>query len=723
MRLESTAQLLDFLQETRLLEPVQFHELIRLGLDRFADTGELVRDLVGRGWLTAYQGERLLLGNASELVLGAYCLLEPIGKGGMGEVFRARHPQLGRLAAVKVIRKEHLSHPDSVLRFHREARAAGQLDHPNIVAVHDAGRAGEIHFLAMEYVEGTDLAHLVKEQGPLPPALACDYIRQAALGLQHAFEHGLVHRDIKPSNLMVTPPLTLPSPPSGGEGRVRGRVKILDFGLARFASEQPDDPNLTPTDQWMGTPDYIAPEQARNSKQADTRADIFSLGCTLFFLLTGRSAFPGSNSTEKLAARLAGGPESVRSVRPQLPAELDGVLARMLARDPDARYRTPAEAAAALEPFGRADNGEAPTGAPVEAAPTADNRARSTVPDGPATNEKPPETAVVPGRQPQEGPPETAAPTRSLPGAAGPSTRRRLAALAGVGVGLAGLTLLLVALFIPESERRPPENLPLPKDEDGPVVNSIGMKLVRIPAGSFLMGSPPGEEDRADDEGPQHKVDMARPFYLGAYEVTQQEYLEVMGANPSHFCATGGGRQQVVGVDLGRFPVENVSWEDAVAFCKALSARAAEQKAGRTYRLPTEAEWEYACRAGTAGPFHFGMALSAEQANFDGKRPYGPAPKGAVRRNPVGVGSFPANAWGLYDMHGNVWEWCGDYYGSYEDKLANNLPERRADSDRVLRGGAWLFAAFECRSARRTGRTPTQRGPYYGFRVVCDAGR
>src|SRR5262249_31361738 len=183
------------------------------------------------------------------------------------------------------------------------------------------------------------------------------------------------------------------------------------------------------------------------------------------------------------------------------------------------------------------------------------------------------------------------------------------------------------------------------------LTNSLGMELVRIPAGKFRMGSLPSEPGRGDDED-EHEVEITRPFYLGAYEVTQAQYEKIMGHNPSWFHADGGGGRGSAGLDTAVFPVEYVRWSDAVEFCKRLSARPEERRLRRTYRLPTEAEWEYACRAGTTAPFHHGPTLDAAQANFDG----------AGLKRTARVGSYSPNACGLYDMHGNVWEWCADWY-------------------------------------------------------------
>jgi formylglycine-generating enzyme required for sulfatase activity len=208
------------------------------------------------------------------------------------------------------------------------------------------------------------------------------------------------------------------------------------------------------------------------------------------------------------------------------------------------------------------------------------------------------------------------------------------------------LGCLAVALVFPPRSTQP---------DHRPITNSIGMKLVFIPAGKFTMGSPNDEANRSADEQ-QHEVAITREFYLGVYEVTQEEYETVMGQNPSWFCAGGDGKERVAGLDTRRFPVENVSWEDAVEFCRKLSARAAETKAGRAYRLPTEAEWEYACRGGarSSEPFHFGAALSSTQANFDGNLPYGGAAKGPYMGRTCRVGSYQPNGFGLYDLHGEL---------------------------------------------------------------------
>jgi formylglycine-generating enzyme required for sulfatase activity len=249
------------------------------------------------------------------------------------------------------------------------------------------------------------------------------------------------------------------------------------------------------------------------------------------------------------------------------------------------------------------------------------------------------------------------------------------------------------------------------------VTNSIDMKLVLIPAGEFVMGSPPSEGDASDNERPQHVVKITQPFYLGAHEVTQRDYQLVTGRKPSFFSASGHGKEKVAGMDTSRFPVEGVSWEDAEEFCRRLSV-----KEGRTYRLPTEAEWEYACRAGTTTPFHFGSMLNGRQANCDGASPYGTNQKGPSLSRTSRVGSYPANAWGLYDMHGNVWEWCSDWYSAdYYARSPTSDPRGAAGASyRVNRGGSWGDHASYCRSACRFWYSPSLRGTDLGFRVAND---
>jgi formylglycine-generating enzyme required for sulfatase activity len=254
------------------------------------------------------------------------------------------------------------------------------------------------------------------------------------------------------------------------------------------------------------------------------------------------------------------------------------------------------------------------------------------------------------------------------------------------------------------------------------ITNSIGMKLVLVPAGKFKMGSSKGEQGHEKNET-EHEVEITRPYYMGAYAVTQEEYEKVMDKKPSYFSNPGGGKEKVKGMDTSRFPAELVSWKDARDFCKKLIALDKKKGLAREYRLPTEAEWEYACReAGkSTTPFYFGAALSAEQANFDGNYPYGGAAKGPFLDRTTKVGSYKANKLGLYDMHGNVWQWCLDWYGEgyYAKSDIKNPQGPETGKRRVLRGGSYLFSARYCRAACRNSDEPTIRSYVVGFRIVC----
>ncbi|HEX4610056.1 MAG TPA: serine/threonine-protein kinase [Urbifossiella sp.] len=297
--------------------------------------------------------------------LGKYLLTEELGRGGMGVVYAAVHTVLNKRVAVKVVLPEYADHPRSVARFRQETRAVGELTHPNVVAATDADEADGRPFLVMELVDGLDLASLLRRVGPLPVAAACEMARQAAVGLQYVHERGRVHRDLKPSNLMVA---------------ADGVVKILDLGLAAFRAGTAPAGDLTASRQVMGTADYTAPEQWADSRRADIRADVYSLGCTLYHLLAGRPPFSGpehNTLVRKQFAHAEAPPPSVRAARPDVPPELDAVIRRMLAKDPADRFPTPQAVADALLPFAAGDDCRAV----AAGAMGPDRRAAAGVPD------------------------------------------------------------------------------------------------------------------------------------------------------------------------------------------------------------------------------------------------------------------------------------------------------------------------------------------------------
>jgi serine/threonine protein kinase len=339
MMLSDCSALTESLSGHHLLEDAALSETVRDLAPRFEDPKELAAELVRRGWLTDFQKELILAGRAEELVLGKYVLIEKIGEGGMGAVYKARHRVLKAVRAIKVIRPDRLAGAGAVERFYREAEVVAKLQHPNIILAHDADKHGNVHYFVMEFAPGADLGQLLQRCGPLEAADACAYIRQAALGLEHARERGLIHRDIKPSNLLVTPD---------------GQVKLLDLGLARICAAEEELPSSVPLTQdgaVMGTPDYMAPEQAEDSRRVDIRADIYSLGCTFYHVLSGRPPYPGGSVMEKLLKHRLEDPRPIEALRGDLPAGLGAVIRKMMAKNPEARYQTPAEVATALEPF------------------------------------------------------------------------------------------------------------------------------------------------------------------------------------------------------------------------------------------------------------------------------------------------------------------------------------------------------------------------------------
>jgi tRNA A-37 threonylcarbamoyl transferase component Bud32 len=283
-------------------------------------------------------------------VVRGYEILEELGRGGMGIVYRARQIARDRIVALKVIRQERIAHPETVGRFRREAQAAARLSHPNIVSVWEYDQEGDTHYLAMEFVPGQTLQRLVEQSGPLPVEMACEVIRQTARALQHAAEQGLVHRDVKPSNLMLVgavPGSPLPARPL---------VKVLDMGVARLyqiAGAEESLTTLTRDGSVIGTPDYIAPEQLENPHDADVRADLYSLGCTFYFLLTGRVPFPGGTLIQKLDRQRWEMPPSVDQLRRDVPPAVAALIRRLMAKHPDDRPKTPAELVAGLEHLAR----------------------------------------------------------------------------------------------------------------------------------------------------------------------------------------------------------------------------------------------------------------------------------------------------------------------------------------------------------------------------------
>jgi len=755
---DPTADFLAALGRSNLLNTSQFAELSAWAAEFRPDPSTLAKEIARREWLTGYQVKEIYKGRAADLSIGPYRVLDLLGEGGMGRVFKAHHTRLGRDVALKVIRKEKLANTNAVERFHQEVRAAAQLQHPNVVLAFDADEAAGLHFFSMELVDGTDLTKLVRQNGPMPVELACDAIRQGALGLQHAFERGLVHRDIKPSNLIMTP---------------RRHVKLLDLGLAMLFEPKlagGENANRVTQDGFvLGTPDFLAPEQAQNPGGVDIRADIYGLGATLFYLLTGNVPFEGATPTEKLMKHITEPPPSLTKYLPNPPPQLDAIIQLMMAKRPADRPQTPAQAAAALVPFCPPHSGAVPFpaappqmgyGQPPAAFPGAPPYPHPMQMPMPVVVPMPadafaPEPAGAPAFTGFDAAEEDADERRGRRDGGDDRPRKRKSDgvkvrapkaksswplylfLGGGGLALLVLLGVVVVSFI---RREGGADRPL----EAKFTTALGGEMVLIQPGTFQMGSDPKEEKRGDEEGPAREVTLTQPFFMSVTEVTREQYQKVMDDTPMVTVSYNASIANKV-------PMEGVTWNNAVLYCKKLTekTRGLSQservkhgyRPGWAFRLPTEAEWEYCCRAGTREPFAFGPRITMEQDaifQLDANDTYGTDKPEAHRRNPKPYPVVPnppdpktnpnadlmyrtPNAFGLIDMHGNVWEWCRDNYAPQPD-TATTDPTGPAAPDqanwKVLRGGSWKTPAADCRSARRRGAAANTRASDIGFRLV-----
>ncbi|MBL8792629.1 MAG: serine/threonine protein kinase [Planctomycetia bacterium] len=295
----------------------------------FKLAGQMVKETL----LTHFQADQLLQGRWRRFSIGRYKVLDQLGAGGMGAVYLCEHKHMRRRVAVKVLPIARTINSSCLERFYREARAIAALNHPNIVRAYDIDQDEALHFMAMEYVEGASLQDHVRRHGPLSPLQAVHYMRQAAHGLQHVYESGLVHRDIKPGNVLVD---------------LTGSVKILDLGLARFYQDEADDVSVRHDEQVLGTVDYLSPEQALNSHDVDIRSDIYSLGCTIYYCLTGKPPFQDGTAAQKLIWHQTRHPKAIKHFRNDVPRDLVRLLDRAMAKRPRDRFQTPAELVEAL---------------------------------------------------------------------------------------------------------------------------------------------------------------------------------------------------------------------------------------------------------------------------------------------------------------------------------------------------------------------------------------
>jgi serine/threonine protein kinase len=590
--------------------------------------------------------------------LDHYDILEVRGRGGFGIVFKAFDDKLHRVVALKVLSPHLAASPVARKRFLREAQAAAAVHDDHVVAIF-AVEDGTCPYIVMEYVDGPSLQEKLRGSGafPIDEILRIGY--QAACGLAAAHQQGLIHRDIKPDNILLQNGVA--------------RVKITDFGLARAV----DDASISLPGEIFGTPAYMAPEQAAG-EIVDLRADLFSLGSVLYTLATGRPPFESSTSIATLRSILDEPPTPLRQVRPELPPWFTDVVDRLHAKLPARRYQTAQEVADALAPH------LTTLQAPTQTHPVGPRRWRVVPWVIAALGSAAIAFAIWHFWHPAS--PSTASPVLTPPPPAA----------APFDAAQARLHQTAWADYL----RMPVEQ-----------TNSVGMTLRLVPPGDFVV------------EGQDaHLVRISKPFYLGAHEVTVAQFRAFADATGYKTYAErdplGGKvwnpqqrrtdqRPDVNWRSPGypqteQHPVACVTWHDATAFCRWLSERD-----GKTYRLPTEAEWEYACRAGTTTAFNYGPMPDKEKMN-------------AAIRGTTPVGSFRPNAFGMYDMHGNVYEWCLDGRRTYAAGVAIDPRGPDDPSDRVIRGGAYSSGGPVLRS---DGRSTAQVDHAYsgnGLRVLLE---
>jgi formylglycine-generating enzyme required for sulfatase activity len=668
------------------------------------------------GGLTDQLSSGLLAPSSAEGTLGRigpYDVLSVVGRGGMGIVLKAHDAKLNRFVAIKVLAPALAADAAARKRFLREARAAAAIAHPNVVTIHSVDDDA-LPWLVMEFVEGVSLGEALQHAGPLPVPEIARIGSEIAAGLAAAHKHGLIHRDIKPANILL-------------EDGTR-RVRITDFGLARAA----DDGSVTRPGDLAGTPQFMSPEQARG-EPISHRSDLFSLGSVLYALCTGQPPFQGDNALSVMRLVTDATPAPIHDANPGVPEWLCGIVARLIAKDPAERFPSAQEVSdllgRRLAELRHAAQAEAQ---PTPARPGVTDRWRwwavgalttvvalagliiyITHEDGTVTEHSGIKVDVRPA---------TAAPRHAWP---------------------ADLPAPAIVPFAAAQARAHQEawarHFGLPVE----FTNSLGMQFRLVPPGEFRRGSTPDEIDALlpivdptdefwevalKSEAPPHTVILTQPFYVAIHEVTQRDYADVTGATPSFFSATGPGRQAVANLDTNRHPVELVNWNQATDFCNRVSAREQLQAAyewvgddlvarpNAGYRLPTEAEWEFACRAGTTTRYATG------DSGDDLRHVAWYQWSAGGRTHPVG--ELQANAFGLHDMLGNVWEWCQDGWDNaafveYLDRDAvdptgPSLPQPM----HVFKGGNWRNSALGCRSAARGAMGRARSESRVGFRVL-----
>lgn len=635
-----------------------------------------IQDLIESKLMTKFQAEQIIAGIGESLAFGKYIIQEKLGAGGMGQVYKAYHPEAAKLVAIKVILPQGKLDAESIKRFEREVKASEKLVHPNIIAVLDSGRIDDQLFMVMELIEGKDLFELINEKGKLPVNEAVAYIIQAARALEYAHANGVIHRDVKPANLIVDS---------------QGLLKIVDMGLAKINAGENEDvvSLLTTNTAIMGSADFMSPEQTVSTKNVDTRTDIYSLGASFYFLLTAKVMYPQKTTFSKLIAHRQSPISPLKAVRFDVSQKLDDVYTKMVAKRVEDRYQSMKELILDLEALRKESGTQDRLKQDAALNPFQVNGVNFLDLDGISIKPKKNE---------------------------GIFANKKIALVCSGLLVVVGL--VFVMLFITkntlvkndlnntndsqEAFLEPPfdnnqaheaqqalaKTLGLAVEATVDLGKGVNLAMILIPQGKFIMGSTLSEPGHKDDEL-QHQVVFSRPYFIGKYEVTQEQWETVMGDNPS----------QTKGAKL---PVTNVSWNDCQNFISKLNA-----KTESNYRLPTEAEWEYACRSGAKSAYSVGDKITKNDANYEN-----------VKGGAKPVGSYKPNAFGLYDMHGNVWEFCSDWYGPYSAGKSIDPMGVKNGHDHVLRGGSFFVDGLLLRSSTRDYVAPDFHNVVIGLRLA-----
>ncbi|MEW6730820.1 MAG: bifunctional serine/threonine-protein kinase/formylglycine-generating enzyme family protein [Acidobacteriota bacterium] len=643
-----------------------------------------------------------------------YQVVALLGLGGMGAVFRARHSFINNDVAIKIIHPRLAMNNEVAERFLREARAAAMIDHPNAIRVTDFGRAGELLYLVMEFIQGYSLSNLIRKKGYLAPATTASIMSQVCAALDAAHTHHIIHRDLKPDNIMIKQ-----------NDLGQQVIKVLDFGIAKMKTADNNSASITRAGTIVGTLNYMSPEQCRGDEVIDLRSDIYSLGVVAFEMLTGRLPFSAPTPTGLAVKHIIEPPPGLRSIVPDIPERVEKVVLRALEKEPTARYRRAGEFAAELinSVHGGGDSnrtqvlvGSGMPGDPVKGVtrplyelggnleqdlppqagpPTAGYTEANTgmVQRATMTSATKVQTDEQPATKIKTD--EQSAP--ALPPI--PQPRRRAPLYAAVAAAVVIIAASVGYFLIPREAGK----VPASPGSQTPSNEFPGMVLIQ--SGWLKMGSLEG----FDYEQPVHDV-WVDPFYLDTNEVTNAEFEKFVNETGYRTDAEKAGDElnwrAYATAERSNHPVVQISWNDATTYAKW---------AGK--RLPTEAEWEYAARGGQISKkYPWGDEPPQRRANFGQGGQTFEAPN--IPTQPIR--SYEANGYGLYDMVGNVWEWCEDWY---DVNYYRNSPERNPrgpanGKSRVIRGGSWFTDYTKIRVSTRISEIPDGYEYDRGFRCA-----